>query len=254
MMLLKPKFWDYNKVSLFAILLFPITVYLKKILTKKNEFSLPVICIGNIYLGGTGKTPLSIELFSILKTLKKKPAFIRKKYSSFQDEINLLKKIGPVYENKKRSKAINEAIKNNFNVVILDDGFQDFSVKKNLSIVCFNEKQWIGNGLTIPSGPLRENMQSLNRANYVFINGGVKGIIVYHQGLNVYKTYDRNCSFEPSTQCAYIDSINSTIASCTASPKYGSLFLAFFFFVFCGIGIFSCFCIYNIFFRFKITR
>jgi len=180
MMLLKPKFWDYNKVSLFAILLFPITVclklllYLKKILTKKNEFSLPVICIGNIYLGGTGKTPLSIELFSILKTLKKKPAFIRKKYSSFQDEINLLKKIGPVYENKKRSKAINEAIKNNFNVVILDDGFQDFSVKKNLSIVCFNEKQWIGNGLTIPSGPLRENMQSLNRANYVFINGTKK--------------------------------------------------------------------------------
>ena len=106
-MLLKPKFWDYNKVSLFAILLFPITVflklllYLKKILTKKNEFSIPVICIGNIYLGGTGKTPLSIELFFILKTLNKKPAFIRKKYSTFQDEINLLKKIGPVYENKK---------------------------------------------------------------------------------------------------------------------------------------------------------
>ena len=85
MMLLKPKFWDYNKVSLFAILLFPITVclklllYLKKILTKKNEFSLPVICIGNIYLGGTGKTPLSIELFSILKTLKKKTCFYTKK-------------------------------------------------------------------------------------------------------------------------------------------------------------------------------
>ena len=58
--------------------------YLKKILSKKNNFQIPVICVGNIYLGGTGKTPLSIELFSILRKLKKKPAFIRKKYLSFQ--------------------------------------------------------------------------------------------------------------------------------------------------------------------------
>ena len=180
MILLKPKFWDSEKITLFSIFLFPITIcikilfFLKKIFTKKNDFSIPIICIGNIYLGGTGKTPLSIELYYILKKLKKKPAFIRKEYTAFQDEINLLKKIGPVYENKKRSKAINEAIKNKFDVAILDDGFQDFSIKKNLSIVCFNERQWIGNGLTIPSGPLRENIKSLNRANYVFINGTKK--------------------------------------------------------------------------------
>ena len=180
MILLKPKFWDSEKITLFSIFLFPITIcikilfFLKKIFTKKNDFSIPIICIGNIYLGGTGKTPLSIELYYILKKLKKKPAFIRKEYTAFQDEINLLKKIGPVYENKKRSKAINEAIKNKFDVAILDDGFQDFSIKKNLSIVCFNERQWIGNGLTIPSGPLRENIKSLNRANYVFINGAKK--------------------------------------------------------------------------------
>ena len=43
------------------------------------------------------------------------------------------------------------------NVAILDDGFQDFSINKNFSIICFNEKQWIGNGFTIPAGPLREN-------------------------------------------------------------------------------------------------
>tara|TARA_Y100000590_G_scaffold340787_1_gene388691 strand:- start:1214 stop:2140 length:927 start_codon:yes stop_codon:yes gene_type:complete len=179
-MLLKPKFWDSDKVSFFAILLFPISVcikllfFFKKKITKKNVFAVPVICIGNIYLGGTGKTPLSIELYSILKKIKKKPAFIRKKYSSYQDEINLLEKIGPVYQSKKRSAAINDAIKNNFDVVILDDGFQDFSIKKNLSIICFNEKQWIGNGLTIPSGPLRENIKSLTRANFVFINGEKK--------------------------------------------------------------------------------
>ena len=72
---------------------------------------------------------------------------------------------------KKRSEAIGDAIKNKSDVVILDDGFQDFSIKKNLTILCFNEKQWIGNGLTIPSGPLRENIIALNRTDYVFING-----------------------------------------------------------------------------------
>ena len=84
------------------------------------------------------------------------PAFIRKKYQSFQDEVELEKQTGPIYQNKKRIKAIKEAIQNNIDIAILDDGFQDFSINKDLSIVCFNENQWIGNGLTIPSGPLRE--------------------------------------------------------------------------------------------------
>ena len=50
--------------------------------------------------------------------------------------------------------------------------------------------------------------------NSIFISGGVKGIIIYHANVNDYRAFDRSCSFEPSTQCAYIDSINSTIASC----------------------------------------
>ena len=173
----KPKFWDKNQISLFSILLFPITllikllIFFKKIFIKKYQFSIPIICVGNIYLGGTGKTPLCIELFSILKSLNKNPAFIRKKYKSLQDEINLLKQIGSTYESGKRIDAINDAIQNKADVVILDDGFQDFSINKNLSIVCFNEKQWVGNGLQIPSGPLREKLSALKRANCVIING-----------------------------------------------------------------------------------
>ena len=173
----KPKFWDKNQVSLFSILLFPIALLiklinlLKRLTTKTNQCSIPVICVGNIYLGGTGKTPLCIEIFSILKDLNMNPAFIRKKYDSFQDEVNLQKQIGPIYQNKKRVKAIREAIQNKKNVAILDDGFQDFSIDKNLSIVCFNEKQLIGNGLVIPSGPLREDLSALKRANCVIING-----------------------------------------------------------------------------------
>jgi len=173
----KPKFWDRDQISFYAILLIPITllikllVFFKTNLTKKNKASIPIICVGNIYLGGTGKTPLCIEIFSILKNLDMKPAFIRKKYDLFQDESDLQKSIGPVYQNKKRINAVKEAIKNNTNIAILDDGFQDLSINKNLSIICFNEKQWIGNGLTLPSGPLRDNLSTLRKADCVVING-----------------------------------------------------------------------------------
>ena len=99
------------------------------------------------------------------------PAFIRKKYDSYQDEVDLLKQKGAAYQSQKRIHAIENAIKNNVNICVLEDGFQDFSIIKNLSIVCFNEKQWIGNGLTIPSGPLRESLSALKRADCVMING-----------------------------------------------------------------------------------
>ena len=173
----KPKFWDKSQISFFSIFLLPITLLikllsiLKRCLTKSKQSSIPVICVGNIYLGGTGKTPLSIEIFSILKNLNMNPAFIRKQYDLFNDETDLQKSIGPVYQNKKRIDAVQEAIQNNINIAVLDDGFQDFSIKKNLSIICFNEKQWIGNGLTIPSGPLRESLSALKKADCVIING-----------------------------------------------------------------------------------
>ncbi|MBC8265842.1 MAG: hypothetical protein H8E84_02655 [Flavobacteriales bacterium] len=61
--------------------------------------------------------------------------------------------------------------------------------------------------------PLFSDLQTVG--NYVFIaNEGVKGIIVYRQDFNLYKTYDRNCSYEPSLTCARIDSVNSSIAIC----------------------------------------
>ena len=173
----KPKFWDKNQISSFSILLFPIALlikflaYFRNIWTKTYSSSIPVVCVGNIYLGGTGKTPLCIEIFSILKELKMNPIFVRKKYSSFQDEVDLLQQVGRTYQNQKRIDAVKEAIKNNANIAILDDGFQDLSIKKNLSIICFNAKQWIGNGLTIPAGPLRENLSALKRADCVLING-----------------------------------------------------------------------------------
>ena len=173
----KPKFWDKKQISVFSILLIPIAFLIKflnffrRSFDKKHVCSIPVICVGNIYLGGTGKTPFCIELFSILKSLNKNPVFIRKKYESFQDEVNLLKQVGPLYESNKRINALNNAVQGKADVAILDDGFQDFSINKDLSLVCFNEKQWIGNGLVIPSGPLREGISALSRADCVIING-----------------------------------------------------------------------------------
>ena len=177
MKLKKPKFWDLKQISLWALLLTPFAflfqlVLLLEIFFKKpKNFSVPVICVGNIYLGGTGKTPLTLELFKIIKSIGKNPGFIKKGYDYLDDEIKMLEKIGKVYTDKSREKAINSLISSNYNVAILDDGFQDYSIKKNFSILCFNSRQLIGNGFTIPSGPLRESIKSLKRADCVLING-----------------------------------------------------------------------------------
>ena len=58
-----------------------------------------------------------------------------------------------------------------FDGVLLDDGLQDYKIKKNLSIVCFNQNQKVGNGLIIPAGPLRESLLSLKKMDVVIING-----------------------------------------------------------------------------------
>ena len=185
----KPKFWDKKQISIYSIFLYPLALLLilinllRNLFIKSNKFSIPIICVGNIYIGGTGKTPLSIKIFSIFKNLNKNPVFIRKKYSAFQDEVDLQRNFGRVYESKKRNIAIENAIKDKADMAILDDGFQDPSIKKNLSIICFNEKQWIGNGLTIPSGPLREPLSSLKRAEIILINGN-KNIEIEKRILN----------------------------------------------------------------------
>ena len=177
MKLKKPKFWDLKQISLWALLLIPfaflfqLVLLLEKFFKKPKNFSVPVICVGNIYLGGTGKTPLTLELFKIIKSIGKNPGFIKKGYDYLDDEIKMLEKIGKVYTDKSREKAINSLISSNYNVAILDDGFQDYSIKKNFSILCFNSRQLIGNGYTIPSGPLRESIKSLKRADCVLING-----------------------------------------------------------------------------------
>ena len=191
----KPKFWDKNYPTIFSILLLPISyIYqimfkIKKLFSSERKFSIPIICVGNIYLGGTGKTPLCIKIFELLKDIKK-PIVIKKDYKNQNDEIELLRKYSKVITCDNRNEGIEKAINKNFDLVILDDGFQDFTIRKNLNIICFNDNQKVGNGLNIPAGPLRENLSALKRCNIVFING--KKNLEFEEKL---KKNNRNLSF-----------------------------------------------------------
>ena len=175
MKLYKPNFW--KETNLVSILLFPISlivkliVLMRKTFIKELEFEIPVICVGNIYLGGTGKTPLSINLGKELSILNKNPVIIRKYYKHHEDEYSLIREnFKHLITKKDRKNAIKNAVQNGFDTVILDDGFQDYKIKKNLNIVCFNN-QLLGNGMLIPAGPLRESVDSLKSAHIIIING-----------------------------------------------------------------------------------
>lgn len=177
MKFLKPKFWN-TKNSIFTIMLWPISIlfylitFLRRIYIRSNKFKIPVICIGNIYVGGTGKTPLSIEIARELIVLNKRPAIIKKFYKNQKDEHTMIQeKTNCLILENNRIQAIKKAEKDNFDLAILDDGFQDHTIQKDLNILCFNNKQLAGNGLMFPAGPLREGLNSLKKAQIVIING-----------------------------------------------------------------------------------
>ena len=182
MKLKKPKFWDHKKPSFFSYLLLPFSIILGLItkIKSKPKFSnskIKTICVGNIYIGGTGKTSLAIKIKEILDKNNIKACFIKKFYPNQTDEQKLLSKNGVLFSNLKRITALNEAIAEGFEVAIFDDGLQDSSIKYDLEIVCFNNLNWIGNGLTLPSGPLRENINNLKSYENVFLNGNEESLI-----------------------------------------------------------------------------
>ena len=97
---------------------------------------------------------------------------MRKFYNNHNDEYDLIKNsFKNLILNKNRIAGILEAEKLGFDIIILDDGLQDYKIHKTLSIVCFNQNQLIGNGLVLPSGPLRENLNALSKADIVIVNG-----------------------------------------------------------------------------------
>ena len=94
--LVKPRFWG-GKIGFTSIILLPLSliylliVFFKKKITKIKKFKIPIICVGNIYLGGTGKTPTSILIANEIKNNGKKVAILRKFYKTHKDEHNLIR-------------------------------------------------------------------------------------------------------------------------------------------------------------------
>ena len=177
----KPNFWDQKTPNLFAYLLLPIALIIKIFIYFKkkpdnSKMNIKTICIGNFYIGGTGKTSLCIKINQILEKRKIKSCFIKKFYKNQSDEQKLLGNNGKLFLSLTRKEAIQNAINENYEVAILDDGIQDKSITYDLSFICFNNINWIGNGMTIPAGPLREDINNLKNHDHVFLNGNLENL------------------------------------------------------------------------------
>jgi len=181
MQIKKPKFWDFKKPSFISYMLWPISKIVELVsllqIKKKIKFKdIKTICIGNIYIGGTGKTSLAIKINKLLKNKNIKTCFIKKFYPNHIDEIKLLKQHGKVFTSAKRLDCLEEAVKEKYKIGIFDDGLQDGSIDYDLKILCFNNLNWIGNGQLIPAGPLRENLNKIKNYKYIFLNGNLENI------------------------------------------------------------------------------
>ena len=173
MKLIKPKFWKTkNFISLILYPLSAVTLlinFLKKFSIRKT-FEIKTICIGNIFIGGTGKTSLAIEINELLRN-KFRTVFIKKNYKNQIDEINLLNSKGKIISSSNREDALLAASKKKYQVAILDDGLQQKNINYSLRIACFNSEYGLGNEFTLPAGPLRENLSVIKNYDLIFLNG-----------------------------------------------------------------------------------
>ncbi len=151
----------------------------------------PVIIIGNISLGGTGKTPLLITLAQTLQKQGFKPGIISRGYGGSStsyplavdgasdvresgDEAFLIaEKTGcPVYVDPDRSAAL-EALRRNedVNVVLSDDGLQHYKLYRDIEVLVVDGQRLFSNGFCLPAGPLRESLARLKEVQHIVVNG-----------------------------------------------------------------------------------
>ena len=147
-----------------------------------------VLCVGNLTAGGTGKTPIAMAIAKALIARGAKPVFLTRGYggkvrgpafvmpddraTDVGDEPLLLSTVAPVIISADRAAGARLAEENGFDTIVMDDGLQNFSLRKDLSIVVIDAEDGFGNGRILPAGPLREPVgQGLKRAQAVVING-----------------------------------------------------------------------------------
>ena len=195
--MLFPKFWlkpKSNHLFLYyllspATLIWRILIKLDIIFSVPWKSSVPIICIGNVTIGGNGKTPTAMKIRSLLGSLGYKPHILSRGYKgnfkgphlvkpmtdSFLDvgdEPLMMSFYGPTWIAKDRRSGIKAAVLSGADIIILDDGLQNPSIIKDFSILVIETSVAFGNGCLIPSGPLREPISSaLGKANLLIIIG-----------------------------------------------------------------------------------
>ena len=195
-MLKAPKFWykkndTYLSNSLYPLsLLFRFGTKIRNFISRKSPSSIPVICIGNIVVGGAGKTPVALKIGNLLKLNGYNPHFVSRGYGGVErsnvlvkewhsaksvgDESLLLAEVAPTWIGQDRNKSFILAKEKGADCIIMDDGFQNSALQKDFSIIVVNGEQGFGNKRVIPSGPLRESISSgISRANLVIVIGEI---------------------------------------------------------------------------------
>lgn len=158
-------------------LLYELCYRIKRAFTVQVKLAVPVVCVGNITAGGSGKTPFALALGKLLKE-KNIPVFYvsrgyggeidgpvlvnpaKHRYYEVGDEPLMLAEIFPTVVGKDRVKAANYAISKGAKLLIFDDGFQNKKIFKDFSFLVIDGQVGFGNGLLLPAGPLRERFAS----------------------------------------------------------------------------------------------
>jgi tetraacyldisaccharide 4'-kinase len=187
-----PDFWRHRGAvaRLLAPLgtLYGMTVAWKAAHASPYRAAMPVLCIGNLTAGGSGKTPVAIAVAKLLQARGKKPVFLTRGYGGKQsgpalvkphhtaqlmgDEALLLARAAPAIVARDRAMGGALAGDEKADVIVMDDGHQNFTLAKDLSLVVVDGGGGLGNGLVLPAGPLREPVaQGLKRADAVIIMG-----------------------------------------------------------------------------------
>src|SRR5262252_2709689 len=193
-MRLKTPSWWYRDKGLVASALAPLGVLYGRITEARAarvtpyRSRLPVICIGNFTAGGGGKTPTAIAVASLLKGLGAKPCFLTRGYGGASkgpvlvgkgmsaaeagDEPLLLAEHAPTMISTDRAAGAKAIETTDASVIIMDDGFQNPSLVKDLSIIVVDAASGVGNGLMIPAGPLRAPLDwQIARADALIVIG-----------------------------------------------------------------------------------
>ena len=145
------------------------TLYERDIL-RVERTPIPVVSIGNLAVGGTGKTPMSAWMAGELVTRGAKPAIVMRGYGDDEPEVHRLVNPGvPVVVNADRVAAVNDAARQRCDVAILDDGFQHRRLARQEDIVLVSSDRWHEPIRLLPAGPWREPPSALSRASLVIV-------------------------------------------------------------------------------------